>query len=507
MQRQRPETSTDLATEATGLIGAWRNRHATSGLAVALVRGGEPAWSAGFGLADVAAGTPVTPATVFRAASITKTLVAVAVAQLVQDGTVALDDPVNAHLRAWRLEPADPAFPPVTIRHLLTHTGGIGELRRGRDVVRPMFGLGQRADRVPPELTAYYGERLAVQVAPGTKWAYANHGYATLGQMVEDVTGEPLAERLRTRVLDPFGMASSDLVPSARVTGRLAKGYALGRRGLAPVTDLWVAPWPAGSLYATADDLAAYAAGLLAGGKGPGGKVLEPAAVRGLLAPAWRPDDRLAGMGLGFMLDQVGSHRVAGHDGGWPGFISSLLLAPDDGAAVVVLTNGGRPEVATLANRLLRLLLGAPASAIDPTLPDRPEVWRHLRGWYAPAPGLGTNARVLTAFGGGVEVGIGGDQHLRLSALSPVPALRRGVRLHPDDAEDPLLYRFEAPELGSVRVAFHRSGGGPADALHMGSGYLGTMHRRPAGANPRLWLRAAAVGGGLAAAALALRRE
>ena len=503
----RPSSSDSLADDAARLVGRWRNRHATAGLAVALVSDGRPAWSAGFGLADLAARVPVTPATVFRAGSITKTLVAVAVAQLVQEGTVGLDDPVEAHLRAWRLEPADPAFPPVTVRHLLTHTGGLGELRRRRDAVRPMLGIGVLADRPQASLADYYGGRLPVQVAPGTKWAYANHGYATLGQLVEDVTGEPLAERLRSRVLDPFGMDASDVERSGRVASRLASGYRLGRRGLAQVTDLRVAAWPAGSLYTTADDLAAYAAGLLAGGTGPRGKVLEPAAVRGLLTPAWRPDERLPGMGLGFMLDQVDGHRVAGHDGGWPGFISSLLLAPDDGAAAIVLTNGGRAEVGLLANRLLRLLLGAPESAIDPVLADRPEVWRDVRGWYAPAPGLGTNARVWAAFGGGVEIVVGGDQHLRLRALSPLAALRRGVRLHPDDADDPLLCRFEVPELGSVRVAFHRAGDGRVDALHFGTTFLGTMHRRPAAANPRPWLRAAAVAGGLAAVVLAAKRD
>jgi CubicO group peptidase (beta-lactamase class C family) len=476
------------------LVARWSNRHTTAGLAVGVVRDGELAWARTDGLADVTRAEPVTPDTVFRIGSISKTVTAVGLLQLVEQGRLALDDPVEEHLRAWRLVYGDPQAPAVTVRQLLTHTAGIGEVRGLGDLVRPMIGLGVRQAAEQPTLAEYYGAELRVEVPPGSKWAYANHGYATIGQLVEDVSGQPFADYMRTQVLDRLGMHGSDYLRSERVRGRLASGYGVTRRGLRKVTDLEVAVGPAGSMFSSLTDMALYAAALLGGGANQHGRVLREATLASMFAPHWQPDTRLPGMGLAFFLDDIGGHRVAGHDGGWPGFISSLLVAPDDGVAVIAFTNGGRQEVGPLAGQLMRHLLGAPAEVRD-DLPDRPEVWPALRGYYAPTRGVGTNARIWMALGGGAEVFVNGDRHLALRALSPTRSLRRGVRLFPDDPDDPLLYRALVPELGPLRVAFGRAPDGRVGALHFGSNFLGTLHKQPALRNPRPWLLAGAAAG------------
>jgi hypothetical protein len=115
-------------------------RHPAVGLAVGVVRDGSLDLFRGRGLADVAPRTPITEGTVFRIGSITKLFTAIAVMQLEEDGLVDLDTPASEYLRAYRLIPVDPSFPPVTLRHLLTHTAGIPEVRHVLDLVHPEAG-------------------------------------------------------------------------------------------------------------------------------------------------------------------------------------------------------------------------------------------------------------------------------------------------------------------------------------------------------------------------------
>src|SRR5215208_3924610 len=98
----------------------------TAGLAVAVVKDGSPSFFSGQGVADVASETPVTEDTVFRIGSITKTMTALAVMQLCEQGLVDLDAPASDYLRSFRLVPAEADFGPVRVRHLLTHTAGLG---------------------------------------------------------------------------------------------------------------------------------------------------------------------------------------------------------------------------------------------------------------------------------------------------------------------------------------------------------------------------------------------
>jgi CubicO group peptidase (beta-lactamase class C family) len=119
----------DLNLKAT--IAQVLDRWPCAGLAVAVVAGGNTVWYHGHGLADIAAKTPITEDTVFRIGSITKIFTAVAVMQLCEQGLLDLDAPANDYLHTFRLVPAEPNFRPATVRHLLTHTAGLGYWRRG----------------------------------------------------------------------------------------------------------------------------------------------------------------------------------------------------------------------------------------------------------------------------------------------------------------------------------------------------------------------------------------
>jgi CubicO group peptidase (beta-lactamase class C family) len=483
-------------------------RHGLGGLALAEVRAGEEPVTECLGSAHASPSVAVTPWTVFRIASISKTLTAVGLMQLQEEGRVALDDPVNDHLKTLRVE-APAGAPEVTVRHLLTHTSGIGELPRARDLVSPRkWGVGPPGAG-PPDLASLYGGSVRPEVRPGTKWAYANHGFAVLGQLVADLSGRPFADRMRSSVLDPLGMDRTDYLRSERVARELAAGYhwRLGR--FRQVRDYDVLLLGAGSVMSCLLDVCRYAEWLLHGGDGPRGHVLESETLAEMMSPQFSPDPRIPGLGLAFFLDDFGGHRVAGHDGNIPGFASSLLVSPDDGVGIVALANTSTFIGAHLAAAsAMRLLLGVadPAGQLPrEDVPERPELWEELEGHFAPAPGFLTNMRTWQIAGGEVQVLVR-RRHLVLRALSPLRALARGVRLHPVDEEDPLAFAVGIEGL-PVPVVFRRDESGRASEICIGAPALAVLHRRPAWRSSRTWLRAAVAGATAATAAARTARS
>jgi CubicO group peptidase (beta-lactamase class C family) len=284
------------------------NRHPAVGLAVGIVRHGSLEFFNGHGFADVASHTPIDADTVFRIGSVTKPFTAIAVMQLHEQGLVDLDAPANDYLRAYELILAQAGFRPATVRHLLTHTAGIAEVQRVWDLLHPEAGpfdgrppiLSVSAGEPMPSLAEYYRGGLRVVAEPGTRFAYSNHGFATLGQIVEDVSGMTLQRYFRDRIFEPLGMADSDLVRSVRVASRLATGYTLGRHGVQAVPDRdWIGTG-GGGIYSTVRDIARFAAALMGGGANEQGSILEPAALSAMFEPHHQPDPRVPGWGLGF---------------------------------------------------------------------------------------------------------------------------------------------------------------------------------------------------------------
>jgi CubicO group peptidase (beta-lactamase class C family) len=497
-------------SELSSRVAAIRNRWPAVGLAVGVVRNGSLDAFAADGLADIASHTAVTEDTVFRIASLTKTFTAVAVMQLWERGVLDLDAPVDTYLRAYRLVPAKPGFRPVTARHLLTHTAGIREvlhpwgLLRLRDLGETV-ALGRRV----PSLAEYYRGGLRVDAEPGTRFMYTNHGFATLGQLVEDVSGQPLCRYLRVNVFDPLGMEKTDIVRSRRVRSRLATGYELRAGGAVPVADYEVVPAGAGAAYSTPADVARYLEALLSGGANAVGCILKPETLAAMFEPQYRPDTRIAGLGLSFFRGDLGGHRTVEHDGILPGFDAQIMLAPDDGVAVMAFANGARRGMHWLtpeATRLMRHLLDVPEPVIRTDVPHHPEIWGELVGWYGFSTHRTDPARF--AIGAGAEVTVRrGRPVVRL--LSPIPALYRGFVLHPDDPCDPYVFRVELPWLGigSSRVVFSQADGGTGTtALHIEFGPL-SFRKRPPAANPRPWVTGGLAALGVATVATGLRRR
>jgi hypothetical protein len=206
-------------------------------------------------------------------------------------------------------------------------------------------------------------------------------------------------------------------------------------------------------------------------------------------------------MGLAFELGEEGGQQTVGKTGILSGFHSAMSLAPKEGIGVLVFSNtgglDGRGAPTPLATMLLRLLLGLSVDPIRMDIAPRPEAWSKICGWYSPAPGLVTNLSLRALFGAGAEIVVQGG-HLMLKPLTPIPAMRRGFRLYPDDPDDPWVFRIYFPEFGmNLRVVF--DGGrkqGPAMRLILD---MMSFERRPDFSNPRPW-----VTGGLAVGTAAL---
>ncbi len=247
--------------------------------------------------------------------------------------------------------------------------------------------------------------------------------------------------------------------------------------------------------------MACYVAALLRTGAGEHGSVLKPATLASMFQPHFQPDPRVPGMGLAFELGEQSGHRTAGKTGTLSGFLSAMVLAPDDGIGVFVLSNTGglsnRGAPAPLVSALLRHVLGLPGQTIRTGILARPETWSELCGWYSPDPGPVTNLFTRALFGAGVEVTVHGGQ-LMLKPLTPIPAMRHGMRLYPGDPGDPRVFRAELPEFRySLPVVF---GGGPGDGVGATRLLIDlfSFRKRPGIRNPRQWANGLAAAGALA---------
>ena len=304
-------------------------------------------------------------------------------------------------------------------------------------------------------------------------------------------------------------MADSSIVRSEVDASRLATGYTIGSGGAKAVVDReWVTPG-ASSIYSTIRDMSRYVSALLGRGTNEHGTILRPETMAMMVAPQYQPHPLVPGIGLGFDRGLAGGHLVVGHGGILPGVNSQLFAAPDDGVGVIAFTTGARRAMLWLPtelSRVLNRLLGVQDDALRTDVPQRPETWGELCGWYRNPARL-TDIRSQLMLGAGAEVVARGDR-LWIRLLSPLPALYRGFELHPDDPADPDVFRVDLGAFGlpTARILFSHDAGRPARAVHVDI-FPASLLRAPARTDPWVWAKGATVGLGVVGAALAVGRR
>jgi len=328
---------------------AFRQRYLrVPGVQAAVLVGGEVAMSTAYGVADLATQTPLTTDHLFHVASHSKTFTATVVHQLAEAGRLRLDDSVAQWLPDLESSP----IAPVTLRALLSHGGGV--VRDGRD---GDFWTLHRAFPDAARLMAVARDEGAVLPA-NERFKYSNIGYSLLGQVIEAVTGRAYAEVVREQVIDRLGLTRTapdhDADLGAYAIGHSALAYADERVAVEHVATGAMAP--ATGFVSTAEELVRYAAAHLPGDD----RLLGDDAKRLMQRTEWRVDgpgpEPLAEYALGLMVSRVGTRRLLGHGGGWPGHITRTLFDTDARVAVSVLTNAIDGPAEEMANGLFRLV-------------------------------------------------------------------------------------------------------------------------------------------------------
>lgn len=300
------------------------------GISITVINDGKIEWSRGYGVVVEGGPQAVERDTLFQVASISKTIAATAIMLLQQEGLLDIEQEANRYLSSWMIPHNEyTAQTPVTIRHLLSHTGGLnvdgfdGYNREG-----PIPSLLQTLDGLPPANHA----PVRVMQVPGTQFSYSGGGMEILRQLTEDVTGQSYPVYVNLALFSPLAMASSNYLQpaeSAAASGHDTHGNVVaGKWNIYP-------EFAAAGLWSTSEDLAHFALAVQKAAGGQQGTILLPETVASMLTPqATVSGDKK--QGLGFQL-QGGMFL---HNGANNGYRARLVAYRDRSQGAVILTNG-----------------------------------------------------------------------------------------------------------------------------------------------------------------------
>lgn len=450
-------TQSGIGSTLDELVPASLESHDIPGATVAVVDGDETI-TAGYGVADRESETPVDPAeTAFRLGSVSKSVTATAIMEQIQRGELDPQYLLTNYV-------ADDIVPDrqVSLAELLTHRGGFESSNRGLWL--------PDGDRIRP-LAAYLRDEPQTQVRdPGTVGSYSNFGYSLAGQALAAVVGKPFHRAMDQTLLNPAGMTNSsfrqplpDSVAATHATGHSPTGDY--RNGQFPLVGLR----PAGSLSATADDVARFLRLHLDDGKLDGEQVVEPDTAAATHEQWATHDERLDGMAFGLIEETRGETRTLWHNGATPSFYSHLVLVPEQEFGLFVSFNA--PAGSAAANEVVEGVLDEmlPDSAQEspsldgtPTRADELEgIYRSLRQshtWHDRATSvLNASTVSVSVADDGALVTEGGGETNRWIEIEPLvfehETGRRRIAFGEDDGSVEYLFRGGSP------TAYGRVGG------------------------------------------------
>ena len=334
---QIPDSPSDAVAQ---YVNAEMARQHIPGVALLVARNGEIVRAEGFGFANVELQVPVKPETLFQSGSVGKQFTATAIMMLVEEGKIGLDDSITKYLPE-----APPAWKPVTIRHLLTHTGGFTDYPKDFDF---------RKDYSEADLLKIVAG-IPLAFPPGTKWSYSNLGYLTLGVLIHRVTGTFYGDVLQARIFRPLGMQTTRIMSEADIIPNRASGYRLVKGELK--NQEWVSPTlnttADGSLYFSILDLARWDAALYTD------KLLKRSSLEQMWTVARLNDGKpnSGHYGFGWEITSSHGHRLIDHEGAWQGFKSQISRYVDDKLTVVVLADLAEADPGKIAEHVAEFYL------------------------------------------------------------------------------------------------------------------------------------------------------
>ncbi len=329
------------------------------GASVTIVEGNQIVFTKGYGYADVKTKKLVTPETVFRAGSISKSFTSIGVMMLVEEGKLSLDAKLADLMPELKFENAWEKTDPIRLVHLLEHTTGFDDIGfhhyflAGKDVP-----LSKAVDLYGPYKSRW---------KPGTRMSYCNSGPVIAGRIIEKVSGQSFPEFVAARITGPLAMESAYWTREPQITDRISKSYANAEGKEEPFVEIFARP--SGSLNITSKDLAKLPLLMLARGTLDTRTYLTTASVERIERPETTDGARAGlkyGYGLGNLMYSGKKGIFFGHDGGIDGFVSKYEYAPGLGAGFVVMANLGTAEVLKAGDEIREYL--------ERTLPDQKPV-------------------------------------------------------------------------------------------------------------------------------------
>ncbi len=298
--------------------------------AVLLAKDGQVLYKGAFGMAnkDFVAANRVD--TKFNLGSMNKMFTGVAIAQLVEKGKLSYDDPLAKFIPDF---PNAEAAKKIQIKHLLTHTAGLG----GYFSERYWSSSRDRIRTVDDMMKLAREDEKDVKFEPGSKWQYSNTGMMVLGKVIEVVSGQSYFDYVRENIYKPAGMTNTDCYELDKVNTNLAVGYdkQFTDNGVAWSNNVFahvMRGGPQGGGYSTVEDLLKFDQALRSG------KLVSAATFKLISAP--KPELNSPEYGYGFFYDKV--RNVTGHSGGFPGISSNLDIYLGNGWTAIVMSNYSR---------------------------------------------------------------------------------------------------------------------------------------------------------------------
>ena len=333
-------------------ISKFMATNSVPGIAAAVVMDGEEAWSEGFGVADLENNVPVTPQTLFRLASISKSITATAAMQLWEQGKLDLEAPLQKYC---------PAFPekqwPITTRQLLSHLGGIRHYRSDSPEDSEVSNTKHFDDPIAGGIQFFANDPLVAQ--PGTKVNYSTQGFTLVGCAIEGAAKEKYVDYVRRNIFARAGMSRTQWDDHYAVIPHRTRFYSKSKTGAVVNADFLDPSYkiPGGGWLSSADDMASFEIAILA-------DRLVKRSTRNVMWTQQRASTQQItaeghkGYALGWEVGEVAGVPDVGHGGGQQGTSTFIMLAPEQRAGVVVLINMDGQDASGLATDLMEILVG-----------------------------------------------------------------------------------------------------------------------------------------------------
>ena len=448
-QKILPEDKRDFLAFLDEVIEGAMKEYEVPNATFALVQGSEIYMIKGYGMANIELNNAVNPSTtLFRVASVSKSLTATAVITLADRGLIALDENVNRWLPHFKLKEFNGN--PVTWHDLLTHSAGLDD--------KVYFPTYVENDDEYLSLEEAFSSSPPVQFTqPGKVIRYSNQGYALLGYLIEQVSGIRFEDYVKQYVFEPLEMQNSSFeqLLLSRYEDHLVRAYKMDEElgEFVQQPQIFVNEMPAGGMYTTAEDMAHYMLMHINKGKLDDHQRISSPMLAKMHQSQFSLHPHLGGYGYGFWHTSYNGHPILAHDGNGPSIASRLMILPEQNVGFFIAQQGGsNKSLLDISDKLLNKILGN-VNPIEPTASEKAETYtglykdnRYVHKGYFKLP---------TRIGLELDIKAKGNNLVFTDPLEGIE--REYVEIAPD-----LFSRLDRPE---VKLAFIKDEAGKVSGI------------------------------------------